>query len=112
MLYLAHVFVEDYDSHRDILDNYDVYIMPVMNPDGYEYTWSKDRMWRKTRSKNSNSRCAGADPNRNWSYRWGGEGASDRACTEIYMGSRPFSERETRAVADFIMKNRKSIRVN
>ena len=34
VLFLAHRFVEDYDSHADILDNYDVYIMPVINPDG------------------------------------------------------------------------------
>lgn len=32
-----------YGQNQDIthiLDNLDVYILPVMNPDGYEYTWS------------------------------------------------------------------------
>ncbi len=43
--------------------------------------------------------------------RWGGEGASDRACTEIYMGSKPFSESETQAVANFVMKHRNNIKV-
>ena len=61
-------------------------------------------MWRKTRSLNKGSNCVGVDPNRNWGYRWGGEGASPRPCTEIYMGTTPFSESETRAVKDFIMK--------
>ncbi len=70
----------------------------------YEYTFTRDRMWRKTRSLNKGSNCVGVDPNRNWGYRWGGEGASPRPCTEIYMGTTPFSESETRAVKDFIMK--------
>lgn len=32
-----------YGQNQDIthiLDNLDVYVLPVMNPDGYEYTWS------------------------------------------------------------------------
>ena len=33
----------------DLLNQYDVYVMPVMNPDGYEYTRESNRMWRKTR---------------------------------------------------------------
>lgn len=33
----------------------DWYIMPVVNPDGYEFTHTRDRLWRKTRSVRSNS---------------------------------------------------------
>lgn len=35
--------LSSYGQNQDIthiLDNLDVYILPVMNPDGYEYTWS------------------------------------------------------------------------
>ena len=39
------------------------YILPVANPDGYEYT-KTDRFWRKTRSPNEGSICIGTDPNR------------------------------------------------
>lgn len=35
-----------------LLDTYDVIVCPIINVDGYEYTWSEDRMWRKTRSIN------------------------------------------------------------
>jgi murein tripeptide amidase MpaA len=70
VIYTLHQLVENYDENRDIVDNFDIYIMPVMNPDGYEYTFTHDRMWRKTRSNPSgyaaNSRCVGADPNRNF----------------------------------------------
>ena len=39
-------------------------IQPVLNPDGYAYTWSGSRMWRKNRHINQNSNCVGVDLNR------------------------------------------------
>merc|ERR1712173_76478 len=90
-------------SNACILKKYDIYIMPVMNPDGYEYSRNYDRMWRKTRSKNPGSRCIGTDPNRNWGYNWGGDGASTNPCRSTYRGPRAFSEPETAAVRDFIL---------
>ncbi len=71
-------------------------------------------MWRKTRSNphgHSGGRCVGADPNRNWEYRWGGPGASKNPCTETYMGTGPFSEAETRAASQFVFHHRKDIQV-
>ncbi len=55
-----------------MLDKMDWIVLPVLNVDGYSYTWNggSARMWRKTRSRGS--RCYGADPNRNWDYKWGG----------------------------------------
>lgn len=42
--------VEDLDAaDSDLLDKLDWYILPVVNPDGYEYTRTGDRLWRKTR---------------------------------------------------------------
>jgi murein tripeptide amidase MpaA len=38
-----------------ILDRYQFVIIPVLNPDGYVYTWETDRNWRKTRSKFNNT---------------------------------------------------------
>ena len=28
------------DDATHLLDNYDFHIVPVMNPDGYDYTWT------------------------------------------------------------------------
>ena len=55
------------------------------------------------------NRCVGVDPNRNWDYKWGGLGASTRPCQETYRGPRPFSERETKNMAEFIYGNRHRI---
>ena len=62
--------------------NLNFHIVPLVNPDGYEYSTKFARMWRKTRSDNTNSNCKGVDPNRNWDYKFGGayslKDASDR----------------------------------
>ena len=68
--YLADTLVRTYGSSptsqaNTILDNFDVLIAPVLNADGYDYTWTGDRNWRKTMSPNAgNARCFGTDPNR------------------------------------------------
>ena len=100
-LYIMYLYIARNDKFPDIFNHYDVYILPVLNPDGYEYTHTTDRMWRKTRSKHG--RCYGVDPNRNFDYKWGGQGTSGYACSDIYRGRRPFSEPELRALRDFIM---------
>lgn len=72
-----------------------------MNPDGYEYTHVSDRLWRKNRGGSGNGRCAGADLNRNYGYHWGERGASRQPCSEIFAGSKAFSEPESRAQKKF-----------
>lgn len=56
------------------MQKFDFVVIPVANPDGYEYSMTENRFWRKTRSRNAtvNKWCVGADANRNWGYRWGG----------------------------------------
>ncbi|XP_038575066.1 carboxypeptidase B2 [Micropterus salmoides] len=103
-----------YNINQDItriLDNMDVYVLPVMNPDGYEYTWTTNRMWRKNRSVSKDSSCIGVDLNRNFDANWCTEGASSDPCTEIYCGAFPESEPESRAVAEFLRSHKDSIQL-
>lgn len=80
----------------------DYYVLPVVNPDGYEYTFRGDRLWRKNRSSpEKGGVCIGVDLNRNFGYRWGGLGTSKQPCREIFAGSGPFSEPETAAIKNF-----------
>jgi len=94
-----------------LLAAFDVYILPLANPDGYEYSRTKDRLWRKTRSTPRLGRCAGVDLNRNFGYKWGGKGSSKKHCSEVYRGPRAFSEPESRALRDFILARRKDIKM-
>ncbi|KAJ7377899.1 corticosteroid- binding protein [Desmophyllum pertusum] len=89
-----------------MVDKLDWVIMPVFNVDGYEYTFTSYRMWRKTRSRNPGSSCIGTDPNRNWNFKWGGIGTSSNPCRDTYHGSRPFSEVEVLSVARYLYSNR------
>lgn len=89
-----------------MVDKMDWVIMPVLNVDGYEYSHTRHRMWRKTRSPNPGSSCVGTDPNRNWNANWGGVGSSSSPCSDTYHGNRPFSEIEVFNVARYLYKNR------
>nr|UPI76683.1 M14 metal carboxypeptidase 6 [Antheraea yamamai] len=101
--YFIYQIVENYDVESDDIKNIDWYFLPVVNPDGYEYTHTVDRLWRKNRKPSySNRSCTGTDLNRNFGYRWGGKGASNSPCSEIYRGSKAFSEPETQALSNFI----------
>ncbi|XP_042521619.1 carboxypeptidase B [Dipodomys spectabilis] len=93
-----------------LLDELDFYVLPVVNIDGYVYTWTKNRMWRKTRSVRPGSSCTGVDPNRNFNAGWCETGASRNPCTDTYCGPAPESENETKALADFIRSKRASIK--
>ncbi|XP_014801313.1 PREDICTED: carboxypeptidase B-like [Calidris pugnax] len=93
-----------------LLDSLDFYVLPVVNIDGYVYTWTTDRMWRKTRSENAGSRCRGTDPNRNFNAGWCTLGASKSPCDSTYCGPAPESEKETKALADFIREHLSTIK--
>jgi len=92
-----------------LVNELEIYVLPIFNADGYDYTWTTDRMWRKTRSPNAGSTCIGTDPNRNWDFEWGGAGADPDPCSDAYYGSGPFSEVEVRTVGLYI-KNAGNIR--
>ncbi|NWI93445.1 CBPO Carboxypeptidase, partial [Pitta sordida] len=91
------------------LQNLDIYVLPVLNIDGYIYSWEKERLWRKNRSPYMNGTCYGTDLNRNFNSSWGSVGVSFNCSSEIFCGSRPESEPETRAVAQFIEGKKKDI---
>ncbi|XP_041263285.1 carboxypeptidase B2 [Onychostruthus taczanowskii] len=95
-----------------LLEHFDFYIMPVINVDGYEYTWShpSNRLWRKSRSSHGNSKCIGTDMNRNFDAHWCGPGASHSECQEIYCGPYPESEPEVKAVARFVRDHKDTIK--
>ncbi|XP_034295166.1 mast cell carboxypeptidase A-like [Pantherophis guttatus] len=95
-----------------LLDNINFYVLPVFNIDGYVWTWSKDRMWRKNRSNNSNSDCIGTDLNRNFKAAWGSDKYDEihDPCEMIYCGSSAESEPETKAVTTFIRAHLASIK--
>ncbi|KAM8750188.1 carboxypeptidase A1-like [Acanthopagrus schlegelii] len=85
-----------------ILNKMDIFLLIMTNPDGFAYTQTSNRMWRKTRKPNPGSSCVGVDPNRNWDAGFGEPGASSNPCSETYRGPSANSESEVRAIVDFV----------
>ncbi|XP_037958092.1 zinc carboxypeptidase-like [Teleopsis dalmanni] len=97
---------------RDLAENYDWHIIPVFNVDGFAYSHSTDRMWRKTRQPVTTSACIGTDANRNFDSHWmENNGASDNPCSETYAGTAPFSEPEAKALADHLTNIKDEIKI-
>jgi carboxypeptidase T len=84
---------------RDFLDHTDLWVVPVVNPDGYQYTWAGHRYWRKNRRGGF-----GVDLNRNFAVGWGGSGSSGTPRSDIYRGEYPFSEPESAALRDLVRR--------
>jgi len=97
---------EDADI-RFIAENFDWYVFPSVNPDGYQYSHTTNRMWRKTVT--NGTVCNGVDPNRNWDDRWNEGGASSDECSEIYAGTGPFSTVETASLSATITELKPTI---
>jgi len=91
-----------------LLEKYDWIFVPVVNPDGYEYTFDYKRMWRKNRRPMR--WCVGADPNRNFDINFGGVGTSGNACYDTYRGPRAFSEPCARNLAKFLIERGRKVR--
>ncbi|KFB45619.1 carboxypeptidase A2 [Anopheles sinensis] len=86
---------------RFIAENYDWYIVPVANPDGFAYTHTTERLWRKTRTQH-NLLCYGTDPNRNFNFQWNNGGTSTTPCSDTYSGPAPESEVEVSNLTTFV----------
>ncbi|XP_059483527.1 carboxypeptidase B-like [Neocloeon triangulifer] len=102
--YIIKELVENREKYSSFVDKVDFYIVPLINVDGYEYSHTRDRLWRKNRADLFGF-CNGVDLNRNFGYKWGTSGSSFFRCSNIYRGSSAFSEPETKALRDFILES-------
>ncbi|CAH2094783.1 unnamed protein product [Euphydryas editha] len=96
---------------RAFAENFEWHLFPVVNPDGYVYTFTTNRMWRKNRSRQNFTTCVGGtddlsngvDLNRNFDFAWMTAGASNNSCSQTFAGPAPNSEPETRAISQYIL---------
>lgn len=128
--WIAEQLLAQYESNakvKAVMDKYDVYIVPVVNPDGkqasnninknsscttryhfsllgFVYTQEKERMWRKNRTKHATNKCMGVDNNRNWPLGWGEKGSSKDPCSETFAGPSAVSEVENKNMIAFLEK--------
>lgn len=75
-----------------------MYMVPCLNPDGYEYSRKHFSFWRKNRRLNYDG-TYGVDLNRNFSI---GFVKQSNTSSNVYGGEEPFSEAETSAIKAFV----------
>lgn len=75
-----------------------LYIVPCLNPDGFEYSRTHFSFWRKNRRDNGDG-TYGVDLNRNFGSRF--KKRTDTTSV-TYGGPSAFSEPETRSIRDFV----------
>lgn len=84
-----------------MLDHFDLVFVPVLNPDGYEYTWTTDRLWRKNRQTTAIPFCPGIDLDRSFPFGWDGHGNMDNACSDDYAGPGPLAAVEAQLLTEW-----------
>jgi hypothetical protein len=93
------------DKHiRSLLKDTELWFVLVANPDGYQYTFDHERLWRKNLRDNNGDGVTqvgdGVDPNRNWPnhFKYDNEGSSSVFSSDTYRGPFAVSEAETKAL--------------
>uniref|UniRef100_A0A1B0G892 Peptidase M14 domain-containing protein n=1 Tax=Glossina morsitans morsitans TaxID=37546 RepID=A0A1B0G892_GLOMM len=104
--FILYKLLANWTDQPDYIRRKTWYIMPVMNPDGYEYSRRENRLWRKNRSPSTHEQCYGVDLNRNFDIGWESYGSSTHPCSDTYRGHSPASELETQAVVKFLTKRK------
>jgi hypothetical protein len=107
-----HWFIDEYNSGngeiRELLKHVELWFVIVANPDGYQYTFDEERLWRKNLNDNDNDNqitgADGVDPNRNFDEHWkyDEEGSSSIFSSDTYRGASAASEPETQAMRSLI----------
>ncbi len=126
-IYYMWYLLENYATNndiKDIVDNTELYFIPVINPDGYIYNQTTNPngggMWRKNRRAFGDG-TFGVDNNRNYDYWingdpgqsiWNTTGISTATTGETYPGTAPISEPETQAIQYFVDNHNFKIALN
>lgn len=106
-LFLLHTMVTEL-AHPDmtrvelasLAETFDFVFVPCLNPDGYEYSWSTDRLWRKSRQTVSDE-CKGIDLNRNWGYAFAAP-QRPNPCLDTWPGTQAFEAVELQGFRDYV----------
>ncbi len=90
-----------------LINHRQIWLIPIVNPDGLEYVFNSDLWWRKNRRRNRDG-TFGVDLNRNYGFKWGlnNIGSSPNPSAATYRGSEAFSEPEIAAIRDFVSARR------
>jgi carboxypeptidase T len=116
VFYILNHVLDNYGTDPEItasVNNKELWFIPIVNPDGHKIVLDQvDMSWRKNIRDNDNDGQItfsggwdypdGVDPNRNYGWHWGGEGASSNPSDQTYRGPSALSEPEVQAMRDLM----------
>lgn len=108
--YLLYNMVTGYGKsamHTMFLDKFDWVFVPIINPDGYEYSWTSDRLWRKNRQPTTLRFCRGIDLDRSYGFQFG-TAPIGNPCSENFAGSDPWEATETSQIREWVRNQTQS----
>ncbi len=120
LIYFMWYVLEQYGADEEItalLNSREIYVVPVVNPDGYAYNTTTypagGGLWRKNRHVNDDG-SFGVDLNRNYGFQWGYDdiGSGRLQSDDDYRGTAPFSEPETQAIRDLCQRKKPTCALN
>jgi hypothetical protein len=84
----------------------EIVVVPIVNPDGFVYSSTKKRFWRKNRrpAPPHGGGCEGVDLNRNWATMEGEQWEERHVCKEVDSGVSSKSEPESQALENLIQE--------
>lgn len=103
---------------KNLLKSNELWFVLVANPDGYQYTFDHERLWRKNLRDNDGdnqiTRADGVDPNRNFPEHFGydEEGSSSQTSSDTYRGPSAASEPETQAMISLLDRGQFEFQIN
>jgi carboxypeptidase T len=90
------------------VDNNEIWVVPMVNPDGNNKVWSSNNMWRKNTREGY-----GVDINRNYPYAWAScNGSSSSTSSDTYHGPTAGSEPETKAMMNLVGRIQPSLSIS
>lgn len=110
LFYFMNWLTDNYGTNSEatfLVENREMFFLPCLNVDGYEYNRSTNPsgggMWRKNRRPNAGG-SYGVDLNRNFDAAWGIDdvGSSPTPSDDTYRGTAAFSEPETQNIRAFV----------
>jgi hypothetical protein len=122
-IYFMWYIIENYNTDaaiKNLVDNNELYFIPVVNPDGLRWNehldtvadgtvddggfFQRKNLRPNTGGTTNTTTTRGVDINRNFDYFWGtaGSGSSGTPSNDSYRGPAPESEPETKIIKEFV----------
>ncbi|MEQ9187699.1 MAG: M14 family zinc carboxypeptidase [Cryomorphaceae bacterium] len=120
LIFYMWYLLENYGTNDEVtglVDEVEMYLVPMLNPDGYKENQTAEPngggLWRKNKRNNGDG-TFGVDLNRNYGYEWAHDnnGSSPNTNSQTYRGPSAFSEPETKAIKWFCEEHAFGIALN